>query len=215
MIDVNYIIGLLISTVVFLLSISCHEFAHAYSAYKMGDPTAKYNGRLSLNPFKHFDLFGILFFLVFRFGWAKGVPIDSRYFKDRKKGMVLSALAGPVTNILLAFVSMIILHIIYRITFTSEIWYRVFIYIAMFFQYMVSVNSMLAIFNFIPIPPLDGSKIFLAFLPENLYFKVLSYDRYMMIISLVLVYVGALDKLIQTGVNNLVTVLDRIVGVII
>ena len=213
--NISYLIGLVISTLAFLLSISFHEFAHGYAAYKMGDPTAKITGRLSFNPFKHFDLFGIIFFLVFHFGWAKGVPIDPRFFKDRKKGMVFSALAGPCINILLALISLVLLNLIYKIEFTSKIWYTVFTYIAMFFNYMVSVNAMLAIFNLLPIPPLDGSKIFFAVLPEDKYFKVLSYDRYMMIISLILVYTGVLDKIIFTGVNNLISVLEKFVGVFI
>lgn len=215
MIDFSYIIGLLISLVAFFISISCHEFAHGYIAYKMGDPTAKYSGRLTLNPVKHFDLFSILFFIFFRFGWAKGVPIDPRYFKNKKHGMVYSALAGPVTNIVLALVFTLFVELIYKMSFTSDILYQIFYYIHMFCQYMISVNAMLAIFNLIPIPPLDGSKIFFAVLPEDLYFKVLSYDKYMMIISLILVYVGALDRIVNQGVSNLVMILHKIVGVII
>ena len=213
--NIDYIIGLVISAVAFLISVSCHEFAHGYLAYKMGDPTAKFSKRLSLNPLRHFDLFGILFFLVFRFGWAKGVPIDPRYFKDKKKGMVYSALAGPVTNVILALISLVFLNFIYKINSTSEILFTVFTWIAVFLVQMVSVNAMLAIFNLIPIPPLDGSKIFFAVLPEDKYFKVLSYDRYMMIFSLILVYTGVLDKIIFTGVDNLINLLEKIVGVFI
>ena len=125
-INLETIIATIISVFAFLISISCHEYAHGYVAYKLGDPTAKNSGRLSLNPLKHFDLVSILFYLVFHFGWAKGVPIDPRYFKDRKKGMALSALAGPVTNILIAVISLVILNLIYKIEFTSHIWYMVF-----------------------------------------------------------------------------------------
>ncbi len=209
------IAGIIISIAAFLISVSCHEFAHGYLAYLMGDPTAKNSGRLSLNPVRHFDLFSILFFVIFHFGWAKGVPVDPRYFKSPKKGLVYSSLAGPLTNIILALISLVIFKLILKISFTSQVLLIIFTYIAMFFNYMVSVNAMLAIFNLIPIPPLDGSKIFLAFLPENLYFKALSYDRYMMIISLILVYTGVLDKFIFAGVNNLVNILERIVGVFI
>jgi Zn-dependent protease len=212
---IENIIGIVISILAFLISVSCHEFAHGYSAYLMGDPTAKINKRLSLNPARHFDLFSILFFVIFHFGWAKGVPVDPRYFKNPKKGLVYSSLAGPLTNIVLAFISLIIFKLLLKISFTSHVLYVIFTYIAMFFNYMISVNAMLAIFNLIPIPPLDGSKIFLAFLPEELYFKALSYDRYMMIVSLILVYTGVLDKFIFTGVNNLVNILERIVGVFI
>ncbi len=215
MISLDYIIGLLISLVAFFLSISCHEFAHGYVAYKMGDPTAKLSGRLTLNPVKHFDLFSILFFVIFHFGWAKGVPVDSRYFKNQKHGMVYTALAGPVTNVLLAFIFTVILNLLFKISFKSELVFEIFTYIATFCQYMISVNAMLAIFNLIPIPPLDGSKIFFAVLPERLYFKVLSYDRFMMIISLVLVYAGVLDRVVNTGVSNLISLLQNLVGVFI
>lgn len=212
---IDGIIGIVISASVFLLSVSCHEFAHGYSAYLMGDNSAKLSGRLSLNPLRHFDAFAVIFFLVFRFGWAKGVPVNPMNFKDRRKGMVYSALAGPLTNIFIMFISLIILKLIYKIPFRSEVMYNIFYYIAVFFRYMVSVNAMLAIFNLFPMPPLDGSKIFFAVLPERLYFKALSYDRYMMIVSLLLVYSGVLDKFIFTGVDNLISLFDKLVGVFI
>ena len=215
MISFDYIIGLVLSLVAFFISISFHEFAHGYVAYKLGDNTAKINGRLTLNPVKHFDLFAILFFAIFHFGWAKGVPVDSRNFKNEKHGMVYTALAGPVTNVLLCFVFMFLYKLIASISFTSMMAYQICYYIAEFTTSMVSGNAMLAIFNPIPIPPLDGSKIFLAVLPERLYFKILSYDQYMMIASLILVYSGVLDKTVSTGVNNLIAFIDRVVGVII
>lgn len=212
---INNIVGLVISAVAFLLSISFHEFAHGYSAYLMGDNTAKISGRLSLNPIRHFDAFAVIFFLVFRFGWAKGVPVNPMNFKDRKKGMVFSALSGPLANVLIMFLSIICVKLIYKIPFRSEVLYHIFYYIAIFFENMIWVNAMLAIFNLFPMPPLDGSKIFFAVLPERLYFKALSYDRYMMIISLLLVYSGILDKFIFTGTDNLVTLFEKIVGVFI
>lgn len=213
MISFDNIVSILISVAAFFVSVSCHEFAHGYIAYKMGDPSAKNAGRLTLNPIKHFDLFAIIFFVVFRFGWAKGVPVDSRYFKNEKRGMAYSALAGPVTNVVIAFIFTIITALIYKIHITSDAVYHILYYAVVFCQHMISVNAMLAIFNLLPIPPLDGSKIFLAFLPDDLYFKALSYDRYMMIISLVLVYTGVLDRFINTGIVNLVTFLSNIVGV--
>lgn len=210
---IEKITEIVLSVVAFLISVSCHEFSHSLSAYVMGDDTAKRNGRMSLNPLRHFDIISLLFFVAFHFGWAKGVPIDERNFKDRKKGMVLSALAGPVTNIILGFISFVIFSLILKMQFKSELMYNIFYYIAMFLNYMVNINAMLAIFNLLPIPPLDGSKILLFFLPEKYYFKILSYDRYMMIVSLILVYVGALDKVVLNGVNNLINVFEKIVGV--
>lgn len=211
----NYGIPFILSILAFLFSISCHESAHGLAAYKLGDPTAKRSGRITLNPLKHFDLFAIIFFAVFRIGWAKGVPIDSRYFKDPKKGIVLSSLAGPVTNILLAFLSMIILKLIGLIPIHSQGVYLTLSYVALLFRSMVSVNLMLAIFNLLPIPPLDGSKIFFSLLPERIYYRIMSYDRIMIFVALALVFFGAFDKLIQTGVGNLYNVLETIVNFII
>ena len=206
----------------FFISVSFHEFAHGYVAYKMGDPTAKLSGRLTLNPVKHFDLYAILFFALFRFGWAKGVPIDSRNFKNEKHGMVYSALAGPVTNILIMFISLLgfyalrawLIELLFGGT-TSEALIVAIEYTLIFFESMIEVNAVLAIFNLLPLPPLDGSKIFLAFLPDRLYFEVLSYDRYMMIASLILVYTGVLDKFIFTGASKLIMIFSKIAGVIL
>ena len=207
---------ILISLLAFLLSISCHEFAHGYTAYKMGDLTAKVNGRLTLNPIKHFDVFAVIFFVVFRFGWAKGVPINPNNFKNPKHGMVYSALAGPVTNVILAFLFAVVYGLLCKIPFADEnILYHITYYSAVFSWQMISVNAMLAVFNLFPIPPLDGSKIFLAVLPENTYFRVLEYDRYMMIVSLIVVYTGVLDRFIFTGVDKLIMIIEKIVGVIL
>ena len=202
--SIDSLIVFVLSTVAFLLSISCHEFAHGFAAYKMGDPTAKLSGRLTLNPIKHFDWFAVLFFVVFHCGWAKGVPINPAYFKNPKRGMVYSSLAGPLTNIVLAFISALIFRFLLPVVTNN-----VFVYYFMnFLTHMVYVNCMLAIFNLIPMPPLDGSKIFFSVLPDRLYYKVMSYDRYMIIISLLLVYFGVLDNVIFNGTTNLIRVLD-------
>ncbi len=211
----GYGIPFLMSILAFLFSISCHESAHGWIAYKLGDPTAKLCGRITLNPLKHFDWFAVLFFAFFRVGWAKGVPVDSRYFKDQKKGIVLSSLAGPMSNVLLAFLSLILWKLIGLIPIHAEWLYLVLTYVAMFLNAMVSVNLMLAIFNLLPIPPLDGSKIFFCFLPERLYYRIMSYDRIMVFVALILVYLGAFDTLIQNGVQNLYTVLQNVVNFII
>ena len=202
-ISLSNIIATVISIAAFLMSVSCHEFAHGYVAHKLGDPTAKNSGRLTLNPLKHFDLLSILFYMVFHFGWAKGVPINPMHFKDTKKGMVMCALAGPLTNILLAFISAVILQIYPERVAFSGVGYYILLYLYQFLYYMLSVNVMLAIFNLIPIPPLDGSKVFFSVFPDRIYYKILSYDRFMLIFLLVLVYTGVLDRIITTGAGNL------------
>ncbi len=206
--------AIIISIIAFLISISCHEFAHGYVAYLLGDPTAKNAGRLTLNPIKHFDLISIIFFLVFRFGWAKGVPINPNYFKEKKTGMVFTALAGPFTNILLAFIASVALSFFPERTSATGAAYYILVFSHYFFQYMLSVNTMLAIFNLIPIPPLDGSKVFFSVLPDRVYYKILSYDRFMLPILLILVYTGILDKIIMTGANNLAEILGNFAHVI-
>ncbi len=204
------IIATVISIAAFLISVSCHEFSHGYVAYKLGDPTAKNSGRLTLNPLKHFDLLSVLFYMVFHFGWAKGVPINPAYFKDTKKGMVMSALAGPLTNILLAFISAVILQIYPERVSFGGIGYHILLYLYQFLYYMLSVNVMLAIFNLIPIPPLDGSKVFFSVFPERIYYRILSYDRFMLLLLLVLVYTGVLDRVITTGAGNLTRIIMQL-----
>lgn len=213
--DFQKIIVFVISIAAFLLSISCHEFAHGFAAFKLGDPTAKNNGRLSLNPLRHFDLISILFFAVFRFGWAKGVPINPGNFRDVKKGMVISALAGPLTNILLAFLSAFIISFYPESLPGKPVLDAVILYTYWFFSSMITVNAMLAIFNLIPIPPLDGSKIFFAVLPGRTYFKVLSFDRIMLPLLLILVYTGVLDKLVATGVENLTEIISNVINAVV
>ena len=203
------IAAIVISIIAFLLSISCHEFAHGYVAYLLGDPTAKNSGRLTLNPIRHFDLISIIFFVIFRFGWAKGVPINPNYFKEKKMGMVFTAIAGPATNVLLAFIAAIILCFYPETTSATGAGYYFLVFTHYFFRYMVSVNTMLAIFNLIPIPPLDGSKVFFSVLPDRIYYKILSYDRFMLPVLLVLIYTGILNKIITTGADNLTEILGN------
>lgn len=159
-----------------ITSIPVHETAHAYVSYKLGDPTAKEMGRLTLNPLKHFDPIGAICLLVAGIGWAKPVPIDPRYYKNLKAGMALSALAGPVSNFIMALLSMIVFKIFEYAYYGSgsEVWF----YAALVFNYMVVINITLGIFNLIPIPPFDGSRIFLVFLPERWYFAIMKYERY-------------------------------------
>lgn len=151
-----------------------HEYAHAFTAYKLGDNTAKNQGRLTLNPIASFDLMGTLMFLLVGIGWAKPVPINPRNFKNQKSGMVLTAAAGPISNLLFALISCFVVGALTKFapsTVTVE-------YVVTAFMLLAKINIMLAIFNLIPIPPLDGSRIAAGILPDKIYFKIFKYDNY-------------------------------------
>lgn len=178
----------LVRAVAMLLIIPVHEAAHAFVSYKLGDPTAKNYGRLTLNPLAHFDLFGALAMILAGIGWAKPVPTDVRRFRHPKRDMAISAAAGPVSNLLMAYLGMILYKLAYyRMPVNSGQ------LVMLFLSIFISLNISLAVFNLLPIPPFDGSRIFLAFLPTRLYFKAMQYERYIMMAVLLLVLIGALD----------------------
>lgn len=175
-----------------LLCITVHETCHGLAAYALGDPTAKRAGRLSLNPLRHVDLLGLIMMAIFRFGWAKPVPVDPRYFKKPKRDMALTALAGPLSNVLLAWLAVM--------CYAAAVWCcsrssaEALSYLCLFFQYMAILSAGLAVFNLTPIPPLDGSKVLLSLLPNRPYAAVLRYERYGMVALVVILYLGWLDK---------------------
>lgn len=178
----------LLTALAALFAIMFHESGHALAAYWLGDPTAKEKGRISFNPLRHIDPIGLLMLIFVGFGWAKPVPIDTRYFKNPKRDMAISAAAGPAANFVLAFVCMIVYNIIY-IFASGEVAYWFF----MFFYYCAIINVGLGVFNLFPIPPLDGSKIFGAFLPDRAYYTLMRYERYGMIVLMVLLMTGIID----------------------
>lgn len=188
----------LLRALVVLVVIPFHEAAHALVSHWLGDDTAVRAGRLSLNPVRHFDLLGALCMLIGGVGWAKPVGIDVRNYKNPKVGMAISAAAGPVSNFLLAWFSMIV----YKCVIYSGLGDRIPA-LMLFFYYMVAMNLSLAVFNLIPIPPFDGSRIALLFLPRNLYFKAMRYERQIMLAVLLLVFLGLLDIPLSVAVNFL------------
>lgn len=169
------LINFLVLAFVVLCINPIHEYAHAFAAYKLGDNTAKLQGRLTLNPLASFDLFGTLMFLLVGIGWAKPVPINSRNFKkvSQRTGVVITAAAGPLSNLIAAFISTLVVAAIYRFAPYSDAFY----YVRIAFLLLAQINIMLAVFNLIPLPPLDGSRIAAGVLPDKIYFKIFKYDN--------------------------------------
>lgn len=199
-------IDLILSIPGLLLALTFHEFAHGYVAYRMGDNTAKYQGRLSLNPIDHMDIIGTLCLLFFRFGWAKPVPVNQNNFYDRKKGIIFVSLAGPFANFILAFICYVILKLISPYYLMSKI--------ASFFVEIlasaVGMNIGLMIFNLIPIPPLDGSKVLMEFLPYNVRYKMYNLERYSSFLLLILLYTGIISPILGFVGDKILWLFDTI-----
>lgn len=202
---------IIFAAVIVLFSLSFHEFSHAATATALGDPTAKYSGRFSVNPMRHLDPIGALCMALVGFGWAKPVPINPRNFKNSKWGMAISAVAGPVSNLIISFISAVIYCIVVNIYFrsfsVSEFGNTVFELLLTFFTMAHFMNLSLAIFNFIPVPPLDGSRILSVFLPADKYFAIMKYEKYLALGLIVLLYIGVLDGPLSFIVNGLSDIL--------
>lgn len=189
------------SAVAALLCLTVHELSHGAVAYALGDPTAKEEGRLTLNPIKHIDPLGLLLMITAHVGWAKPVPVDMRCFKRPKRDMALTALAGPASNFILAWVFLLLYNLLTHL-FTGAAWDSWVAYAAIFLANAAVLSVGLGVFNLFPVPPLDGSRILFAFLPDKLYYGVMRYERYIMLAVLALVWFGVLDRPLSILITN-------------
>jgi len=197
--DINHFIQqLIILTPPFLFALTFHELAHGYVAWHLGDPTAKNEGRLTLNPLKHLDPLGVIAFIIMKIGWAKPVPVNPSYFKDPQKGMLLVALAGPAANIVLAVVSAILVKFLIQLSFIPMFALKPMVGML---AASVWINIMLAVFNCLPIPPLDGSKVLMGILPPEAARSYARLEPFGFILLLVLFYAGLLNKFIMPIIN--------------
>lgn len=196
------LMNIILNVPITLIALTGHEFAHGWVSKKLGDPTPERDGRLTLNPLAHLDLVGTILMVLTGFGWAKPVMVDPRYYKDRKKGMALTAAAGPLANLIMAFSAMLIYAVLMVIFVKLGIDNsRMQSFITTFLYALAMRNLCFMVFNIIPIPPLDGSKVLGMFLPDRTYYKMLQYERYCMIIIMLLSLGGVFNTIIGTGVN--------------
>lgn len=212
----DYLIEILISIPCVLAALVFHEIAHGYVAYKLGDPTAKMMGRLTLNPLKHLDPIGTLCMIFARFGWARPVPIDVRYFKKPRRDICLTALAGPMTNLILAFIgafiysltSLLLSDVVFE---SADFIYYICVAVDTLLFNFIWLNIALAVFNLIPLPPLDGSRIFLIWLPYRIYVKLLRHEREIAALFMVLIIIDSriLDGVFTGALSVVVNLIFR------
>lgn len=202
------VITLLARVVVLITTIPVHESAHGLVSYWLGDPTAKAQGRITLNPLKHFDLMGSICLLFAGVGWAKPVPVNSGYYKRKKLGMAITALAGPAANFMMAMISMILYKFVAVYAFYHGAG-AVLEFIIVLLWTMTFSNIVLGVFNLMPFPPFDGSRIYSIFLPEKWYFGIMKYERYIFGGVILLVFFGVLDTPLGFLYESCLNLLDK------
>lgn len=204
--DFSYILSIIQSLIPALVCITLHELSHGYTAYLLGDDTAKSRGRLTLNPIKHMDVMGLLMMLVFHVGWAKPVPVNMYKFKNPKRGMALTALAGPMSNLVIAVVFMFVSGLLYIPLYSSGVGY---FFLGML-QLTAYISVGLGLFNLIPIPPLDGSKVLFSLMSDEKYYKLMRYERYGGILMLILVASGVIGRPLSSLISKTIYALTPV-----
>ncbi len=197
----SYLIERLIMVPIVLIALTFHEFSHGLVSTKLGDPTPRLTGRMTLNPLAHLDPVGTILMILTGFGWAKPVQINPRYYKNPKWGMAVTALAGPISNLVLAFAAMLMYTIIVIVNYKTGLFGGSMGAILNFILLFAQVNLSFMVFNLIPIPPLDGSRVLGLFLSTNAYFKLQQFERYSMILIIVLSLFNVFSRIIGTGVS--------------
>ena len=206
--DFGSLLDMVLRLAAVLLCLTVHETCHGLAAYALGDPTARRAHRLSLNPLRHIDWFGLLMMFAVGFGWAKPVPVNPNYFKKPKQGMALTALAGPVSNFLLALLTLLAARIFCDVAAYSETNQSI-----LDFLLMVAVLSIgLGLFNLVPIPPLDGSKVLFAVLPDRAYNQLMRYERYGMLVLFALVFFDVGSSALSNAIRWVFDLFCRVVG---
>lgn len=191
--ELTQLISLLIQAIAALLCISFHEMGHGFAAWCLGDETAKRQGRVSMNPLHHIDPLGLILLVTAGFGWAKPVPVDMRHFRHPKSGMAITALAGPLSNFLMGWAALGGASLLYHFALKQIITVQLYAHLFALLIQIAVLSVGLGMFNLIPFPPLDGSKILFSLLPDRIYYFILRYERYLMAALFALVFFGLLD----------------------
>lgn len=206
--------GILYSAIGVILAMTIHELAHGLVSYWMGDPTAKMEGRLSLNPFKHIDWVGLVCLLICGFGWAKPVPVDARYYKDQKTGIIWTSFAGPIANFLLTFICVFLFYAIYKFV-PAFMLSQVGQFVSNSLMYTGLISTGFGIFNLLPIPPLDGSKVLFSFLDDDKYYRFINGTPWMNLLFIALIMSGVLNSPLSMLRSQIIQFFEMVVKMIL